>query len=292
MSPDQPEPYILGMRLARKLQRFDAVNWAAAGVLRTCWSEDYKSMHREAENVAAEAIATLKKQQRNELAQTIEQSMAEARRCDLAVRLVWTGEGDLDLMIEEPSGSVCSFENRSTAAGGLLLHDGYGPDAENCYEEYVCPLAISGDYRIRVKHSFGKIVGQRARLTVIRHQGTAEEVVETSTVTIGAEEATLRVNLADGRRQQLRVGGAVDVRRKLSGLKVANPRTAAGGRRSRGGGTRAVPTAGRPTPDSAGRRGWLSADHSDRPGRCDVRRPCRHLTRSTLRPYRGLAGLQ
>lgn len=39
---------------------------------------------------------------------------------DVAFRLVWAGQSDLDLLVEDPAGECIFFGNRESAAGGLL----------------------------------------------------------------------------------------------------------------------------------------------------------------------------
>lgn len=202
--PEQPEPYVLGLRLARKLKDVDAIEWAAAGVLQFAWSRNYQQLHREAERAAAETVQSLERMGDAERAQRLRSTIAQARRRDLAIRLVWSGEGDLDLLVEEPPRTVCSFQNRETPAGGFLVHDGQGPAVENCYEEYVCPLALPGEYRVTIRHVWGTIVGGRATLTVTRAQGSPQEQVSTQTVLLGAEEPVVRLHLDAGRRVGLR----------------------------------------------------------------------------------------
>lgn len=201
MLPEQPEPYILGLKLARKLQDADAIGWGACGVLRYCWTRDYKNLHREAENAAAEGQQLLVKAGRSDAAAALKAALAEARRRDLVVRLQWSGEGDLDLLVEEPSQTVCSFQEPATRGGGVLVHDGYGPRPENTYEEYVCAEGLPGEYRIRVRHAWGQIVGKRATLTVVQNQGGPGEKVATHSIQLGPEEAIVRVELAAGRRR-------------------------------------------------------------------------------------------
>lgn len=200
MQPEQPEPFLLGLRLARKLQAADALSWAACGVLQYAWGKDHSAQHREAENAAVEAVARLRKAGDQERALAFEQALREARRRDIRVRLDWSGTGDLDLLVEEPGLSVCSFAQRETPGGGILLHEGYGPDAANCYEEYVCPLARSGEYRLTVRRSGGDVVGRRATLTIIQHQGAANEQTQSQTLTIAGDDIVVRFNLAGGRR--------------------------------------------------------------------------------------------
>ena len=42
---------------------------------------------------------------------------------DCVVKISWTGKADLDLLVEDPSGTVCSFRNPRTTGGGILMGD-------------------------------------------------------------------------------------------------------------------------------------------------------------------------
>ncbi len=97
---------------------------------------------------------------------------------DMMLKLTWTGDADLDLSVEEPNGGICSFENPFTNAGGAYTHDGYGPKAANCFEEYICASALPGDYVVRVRAIDGEAVGHRATLTIRRlrrHSGRIDK---------------------------------------------------------------------------------------------------------------------
>src|SRR5690606_14020439 len=130
MAPERAEPYIMGLRLARKLKQADDVGWAAAGVLEHGWTADSAQLHREAENAALQAEEWLRQAGEDESAEKLTQSIAAAKVRDLEIKLTWNGTADLDLLIEEPTGSVCSFESPETIGGGIHLHDGYGPVAD------------------------------------------------------------------------------------------------------------------------------------------------------------------
>ena len=128
---------------------------------------------------------------------------AEAKQVDLTVRLDWSGDGALDLVVREPNGTVCSFDEPRTPGGGVVAHDGHGPDQNNCYDEYVCAAGFPGVYRIEVRHGWGDIVGKRAKLTVTRHRGTSHESTREIAVPVTAEGETVRVTLTTGRRVDL-----------------------------------------------------------------------------------------
>ena len=89
-----------------------------------------------------------------------------------------------------------------TSAGGIFVHDGFGPIQEHCYEEYLCPQGLVGEYRAIVKHVSGDIVGKRARITITRDRGTTNEESFTETLFIGPTDQCIRFSLSRGRREQ------------------------------------------------------------------------------------------
>jgi len=201
--PTRPEPYVLGLKLARKLNDYDAIRWASAGILTTAWTKDRIALHRQANAVALNAIEELRSADRGEEAQLMEQAIADASQRDLVLKLTWNGLGDIDLVVEEPPGTVCSYDNPQSAGGGVLVHDGYGPKQENCYEEYVCAFGAPGNYRVRVRHVWGTVVGKRAQLTVIRYRGTPHETTQELTVPLSMDDQIIRLSLPQGRRTEL-----------------------------------------------------------------------------------------
>jgi len=216
LAPTRHEPYVLGLRLARKRKDYDAIGWAAAGIVTSVWTADHKQKHREAEDAALEAEQKLREAGQADRADQLQAAMAAARVRDLIVRLTWAGVGDLDVVVEEPPGTVCSFENPQSRGGGVLVHDGYGPDQDNCYEEYICPRGVPGNYRLRIKHVWGNIVGRRAQLEVIRYRGTPHETVRKYPIVFDRREKVIRLALKQGRRTEL-----APVIRRHSGAKLS-----------------------------------------------------------------------
>ncbi|MBL8851428.1 MAG: hypothetical protein JNG89_17220 [Planctomycetaceae bacterium] len=204
LAPEQPEPYLLGLPHARHVRDASAVSWAACGILAYAWTRDYAPLHHDAENAALEAEQWARRAGDTALADAITSSLAEAMRRDVSLQLTWSGKGDLDMLVEEPGGAVCSFENRETTGGGVLTHDGYGPEQDNCYEEYICTYGRAGAYRVRVRHAWGDIVGRRATLTITLDAGGPEPVTQTQTVTLGDGDAVIDLSLAAGRRKDER----------------------------------------------------------------------------------------
>jgi hypothetical protein len=216
LQPTRPEPYVLGLKLARGEKDAEAVRWAAAGVLAYAWMQGHEDLHREAEIAAEQTQNELAAAGRSDEARLLADAIREARKRDLVLKLTWSGPGELDLIVEEPGGAVCSFDNPYSPAGGVLVHDGFGPNQDNCYEEYVCAFGVPGNYTARIRHISGNIVGKRARLTIVRYAGTPEETERTCTVPIARVDQTVHVALARGRRTELQPVGQSRLTRRTT----------------------------------------------------------------------------
>ena len=168
LDPSRPEPYILALELAVKSHNDSAVAWSAPEVLSYSWCRGREHLNRLAEQAAADATTAFMKRGDLNRAFELQTAMRNARHLDLVVRVEWNGQGDLDMEIEEPGGTVCSFSQPMTASGGIFTHDGFGPNQARCYEEYLCPQGLPGEYRVVIKHISGTIVGKRARVFIIR----------------------------------------------------------------------------------------------------------------------------
>ncbi len=121
-NPLRPEPYIQGLELARRLNDIEGVQWAVTHILRQAWPKEHRSVQDKAVQIAQ---ATLKELLQSDPTQAevfrtaVQQSIAR----DCLVKISWTGDADIDLMVEEPAGTVCSIRNQRTTSGGVLLGD-------------------------------------------------------------------------------------------------------------------------------------------------------------------------
>ena len=232
-SPARPEPYPRGLQIARELNDAKGVEWGAAGVLTNVWQSGYAAQHREAENIAAAAEESLRKAGRSSDADSLKAAIAAAHQRDMMIKLTWTGDADLDLGVEEPNGGICSSENRFTTAGGAYTHDGYGPKAADCYEEYICASALPGDYLVRVSADEGNVVGRRATLTIRRYVGTPDDSTKTMSIPIDGKDKVIRLSLNDGRRQALlerpAIAMPVAAQAQVINMRVVNAQVGAGG---------------------------------------------------------------
>ncbi|MES2792403.1 MAG: hypothetical protein V4719_22490 [Planctomycetota bacterium] len=203
LAPWRAEPYVLGLKLAREAKDPEALEWAATGILTQAWMKDHESLHHQADEAVEEAEQLFQAKGNPDRLKQFHDQIAAARQRDLILKLSWNGDADLDLSVEEPLGTVCSRQQKYSRGGGVLVHDGVGPKPKDAYELYVCSLASTGEYRIRVRYLFGNVVAKQAKLTVIRHQGTPQETTTNQAVTITGEETVLKLSLKDGRRTEL-----------------------------------------------------------------------------------------
>lgn len=203
VDPTRLEPYVLGLKLAREKQDPKALEWAATGILTRAWNQDHEALHREAEAAVRELEAALRRHGREPEADQLADALNQALERDLAVELSWSGKADLDLLVEEPGGTICSSENPGTLGGGVFVHDGLGVTPQDSYDQYVCPRGMSGDYRVIVRHIRGDVVGKRAVLKITRYQGTSREVEERFTVQLADHDKIVRVTLQHGRLKAL-----------------------------------------------------------------------------------------
>ncbi len=202
LDPSRPEPYLLALKLAQELKDPEAVRWAAVGILETTWTKDREKRQQDAEDIANDVIRQLQKIGKAAEANQLKDAIAEAKRRDLIVRLEWDGDADLDLEIVEPFGTSCSVKDPLSAGGGVLTHDGYGPKAKNCYEEYVSVKGGSGAYRAKVTVVGGNVVGKRCTLVVKRHVGSRDEEVERIPMTLDKPTTETAFILSNGRRKE------------------------------------------------------------------------------------------
>lgn len=200
LEPGRSDGYIMAMQLCDRSRSYDDLLWAAPGVYATAWSRDRQSVIRQTEAAIAGAEAAFKKAGESEKWSKLATAVAESQVYDLVIKAEWSGVGDIDLLVDEPTGETCSSENRQTAGGGIHPYDGFGPAAANCHELYVCPTAHNGTYTVRVRHVWGNIVGKRVTLTIVEGQGTPEARTTRQSVEIGRDDARLEIEVKQGRR--------------------------------------------------------------------------------------------
>lgn len=206
--PAMPEPYVFGLQLAQKLDDFEALKWATLGILSQPWPTKQVDIWESGWNVARATLERLKAENRTEDAEQYEKEVKDALARDLVVLVSWTGEADVDLLVEEPGGTVCSFRLPRTLSGGIMLGDAVSRSkkaerrAEGTQEAYICPKGFNGEYRIRVRRVWGKVTNDKVNVEVLWHYWTKQEREMKKQVDLSGNEAVCVVDLTDGRRTE------------------------------------------------------------------------------------------
>ena len=196
LSPGLPHAYADAVRYAELGKDAKSVEWAASRLLRQEWPV----RNAELQTLATDKIELLAKQLKPAEATRLRDSVQGHRRRDLVIKMNFQGEADLDLRVEEPTGTMCSAQAKQTVNGGTLLADSL---ANLTSETYVASEAFSGKYRISVERIWGKPLGGKAQLEIIRHQGTPEETVELITLKIDSNVTKpIVIDLEGGRRTE------------------------------------------------------------------------------------------
>jgi hypothetical protein len=206
LQPSRPEPYVQGLACARHLKDREGLMWACEGILSQAWDKQHRHLEQEALREGKALILAMEKEQKTEDARAFEKRLRAAFVRDCRVKISWTGDADLDMQVEEPSGTICSLNNPRSTAGGVFLGDSFsnGTDTplEGFQEMYVCPEAFAGEYRMLIKRVWGKVTTGKVTVEVYTHYGTPEEKHIKHQVTIGDKPAMVVFNLDAGRRQE------------------------------------------------------------------------------------------
>ena len=202
--PARAETYAMAPKLARRSHDPDGVRWACLGVLRQAWPLDQKDVEKEARLLANATILRLEADGRHDQALAFRRACENAVARDCIASVSWGGDADVDVLVKEPAGSVCSLRNRRTRSGGLLLNDGSSlgaesSSAEGIFETYVCAEALDGKYQVLVRPVWGHVAGGQVSVTVAVHYGTPQQQILTQQVVLADEPVLVEFELAGGR---------------------------------------------------------------------------------------------
>ena len=204
VNPLLPVPYVQSLRLAQKLGDLEATQWASLGVLGQAWPEEHKVVWRKGYLAAMDVLERLKKAGRTSEAASFERAMNQVSIRDCVVCVSWTGEAEVDLMVEEPSGKVCSLRYPRTPSGGVFLGDApdqVGKEDTGAHTQvYVCPSGFSGDYRLFVRRVWGTLSDNKVKVAVWTHYHTDKQSAVIRQISLEGDAASVRFDLADGRR--------------------------------------------------------------------------------------------
>ena len=161
LEPDCREAYALGFKLAADLDDPDSLRWTCAGVLAHEWPRTHKDIATRAARLAKSTIEKLESEGKKDNADYFRRVIDNALIRDIDLQLTWNGDADIDLIVEEPPGTVCSLASPRSTSGGMLLGDNQaGVSSENkgfSQERYVATAAFPGTYRALVRRITGDV---------------------------------------------------------------------------------------------------------------------------------------
>ena len=125
LASSRPEAYVQGLYLAQQINDLEGIQWSTVGILQQGWPHEHAEIPKLAKRVADATIEQLKAQHLTNEAKLpgSKRRLDNAQIRDCVVVVSWTGDADIDLLVEEPSGSVCSFRSPRTTGGGVMLGD-------------------------------------------------------------------------------------------------------------------------------------------------------------------------
>ncbi len=204
LQPEIADPYLDSLKYAENLKKVDPnlTAWAAREVLDREWLQDTSEFHKLAKVHVQNLINKLQKSDRGQEVGKLQKVLSDSNQRDLVIQLLWSNSADLDLSVLEPNGSVCSYNQNRTTGGGTLDSDSLAQTDGDHREQYTAAQAFSGVYQVRVRRVWGKPLGNKASVKVIRNQGTPEESVELFSLDLSKKDS-LTISVDKGRRVAL-----------------------------------------------------------------------------------------
>jgi tetratricopeptide (TPR) repeat protein len=222
IEPLRREAYALGLKAAERTDDLAGIQWATVGVLKQAWPSSELGIEKAANRLAFGTLAKLEKEGHQSEAEDYRTRLNEALRRDCVVKVSWTGNADVDIEVQEPSGSVCSLADPRSLAGGVNLGDAYasGNDSPVMSESYVCPEGFAGKYRVRIHRVWGEVAAGKVTVDVYRHFGSDEAEHERQQIDLKEQDAMVVFELDTGRRaeplEEAQLAGAIERQQQVS----------------------------------------------------------------------------
>jgi hypothetical protein len=176
------------------------------GILCHAWPKEQQEIEQTARRITRATYERLLTDNHIEQAEAFKKQVDEALVRDCVICVTWTGDADIDLMVEEPTGTVCSALNPRSTAGGVMLGDTYarlGNQAVGGYSEfYVCPQGFSGQYRLQIKRIWGKPTAGTVTVEVATNYGSDKQKIQAKHLQLRNDTALVVFDLAEGRRKE------------------------------------------------------------------------------------------
>lgn len=202
--PLRADIYELALPVAVEQQDLESLRWTCSGVLSQAWPKEQAKLVEQAEIAAKAALIRMMNEGRIVEAKVFEEELKDSLKRDVVVRISWTGKADLDLSVEEPSGTVCSLSNPRTLSGGSLLNDGNphdAPSADGFSETYACPQGYSGEYRILIEKVWGEVAGGKVTVDILTDFGMPQQSYHREQIVLSEKDALVKIAVKNGHRE-------------------------------------------------------------------------------------------
>jgi hypothetical protein len=228
-APLYQEAYAQALQAAERAHDVDGIRWATVGILRQAWPTKQEAVRHAAVRIAKSTLEELKAKGDDATYDAYEAELDGALVRDCLVKVTWSGDADVDLIVEEPGGTVCSLQAPRTESGGVWLGDSYSAGsaspAEGYSETYICPEAFAGEYRVRIRKVWGDLVAGRVTVDVYKNYRTPQEQHQQQHIAVGEEDAAVVFTLDQGRRndpvEQVQLAAAVGRQNAVQGAVLA-----------------------------------------------------------------------
>ena len=201
---------MLGLKAARATNDLDALRWVSLGVLNQAWTKEQARVWQAGMGVAQEVYDRLKAENRGKEAESFKAELDQAiERGNVIVDIIYTGDADVDLSVQEPGGTVCWWRDPRSTAGGVFVGDMDGLLSQSLLDNggghsqvYVCPRGFDGTYRVVLDPIWGKVTTGKVTVEVVTHYGSKDRVAACDKIALDKEKVAVVFDLENGRRKE------------------------------------------------------------------------------------------
>ena len=207
VAPLHYEAYALGLRAAQRTKNLDGIRWATLGILEHDWPRAQQKIQNIAVRVAKATLDQLEASADESAHKEYKRQLDQAMIRDVVVKVSWSGNADIDLIVEEPSGTVCSLHQPRSTGGGVCMGDSYTDfekqKPEGLSEEYRCAKGFPGTYRVRIRKVWGELVAGKVAVDVYKNYGTKNELHERQHIAVSDDsDAMVLFEVKQSRREK------------------------------------------------------------------------------------------
>ena len=211
--PPRREIYAATLRLAEELfDQYDdeePLRWIGLGIVSQEWEGALGAkLVQDADRALATLGNRLARQKRDEEARQLAYDIRNAKLRDCIVTIEWTGEAGIDLMVYEPSGSLCWFKNPRSMSGGLLKTTPAlmslrvsNPSAARSIS-YIVPQGFNGKYSLLLQKSWGNLTNDLVKVSIATNAVPGESVPQEMAYRMDPEGIVVSFSLETGRRTE------------------------------------------------------------------------------------------